>query len=36
MAKKMKQKYTDENLSDQLDKIISFKNGCEKERKQKN
>jgi UDP:flavonoid glycosyltransferase YjiC (YdhE family) len=25
MAKKMKQKYTDENLSGQLDKIISFK-----------
>jgi len=36
MAKKMKQKYTDAYLSDQLDKIISFKNGDEKERKQKN
>jgi UDP:flavonoid glycosyltransferase YjiC (YdhE family) len=30
MSKKMIQKYTDENLSDQLDKIISNENGCEK------
>lgn len=30
MAKKMKQKYTDAYFSDQLDKIISNENGCEK------
>ena len=33
MAKKIKQKYTDGYFSDQLDKIIGFKNGSEKESK---
>jgi hypothetical protein len=36
MAKKIKQKYTDGYFSDQLDKIIGFKNGSKKESKEKN